>query len=46
VTLNDGKKTLLNYEWLESAYMVRVDGKLKIKFYFSDSINQSSEDID
>ena len=46
VTLNDGKKTLLNYEWLESAYMVRVDGKLKIKFYFSDSINQSSQDID
>jgi len=46
VTLNDGKKTLLNYEWLESAYMVRVDGKLKIKFYFSDSINQSSKDID
>ena len=46
VTLNDGKKTLLNYEWLESAYMVRVDGKLKIKFYFSDTINQSSKDID
>ena len=46
VTLNEGKKTLLNYEWLESAYMVRVDGKLKIKFYFSDTVNQSSKSID
>ena len=45
VTLNDGQKTLLNYEWLESAYMVKVDGKLKIKFYFSDSINQTSQQI-
>ena len=46
VTLNDGQKTLLNYEWLESAYMVKVDGKLKIKFYFSDAINESSNPID
>ena len=45
VTLNNGQKTLLNYEWLESAYMVKVDGKLKIKFYFSDTINQSSKPI-
>ena len=46
IALNEGKKTLLNFEWLESAYMVRVDGKLKIKFYFSDTVNQSSEAID
>ena len=45
VTLNNGQKTLLNCEWLESAYMVKVDGKLKIKFYFSDTINQSSQPI-
>ena len=45
VTLNDGQKTLLNYEWLKSAYMVKVDGKLKIKFYFSDAINQTSQQI-
>jgi len=45
LTLNNGQKTLLNYEWLESAYMVTVDGKLKIKFYFSDTINQSSQPI-
>ena len=41
VTLNDGKKELLNYDWHESAYLVMQDGKLKIKFYFSDTINQS-----
>jgi len=46
VTLNEGKKALLNFEWLESAYMVRVDGKLKIKFYFSDTVKESSEAID
>ena len=37
------EKELHNYEWLESAYLVRVNGKLKIKFYFSDTINQSTE---
>ena len=46
VTLNEGKKTLLNYEWLESAYLVRIDDKLKIKFYFSDMVTQSSEEIE
>jgi len=45
ITLNDGKKMLLNYEWLESAYLVRVDGKLKIRFYFSDEINKSLKEI-
>ena len=46
VTLNEGKKTLLNYEWLESAYLIRIDDKLKIKFYFSDMVTQSSEEIE
>ena len=45
VTLNDGKKTLLNYQWLESAYLVKIEDKLKIKFYFSDVINLSSEEL-
>ena len=45
VTLNDGKKTLLNYQWLESAYLVKIEDKLKIKFYFSDVVNLSSEEI-
>ena len=34
----DGK-TLLYYEWLESGYLVKGDGKLKFKFYFSEQIN-------
>ena len=31
--------TSLSYEWLESAYMVKENGKLKFKFYFSEQIN-------
>ncbi|MFL2666089.1 MAG: hypothetical protein ACJ0NM_01740 [Flavobacteriaceae bacterium] len=46
VTLNKGKKTLLNYQWIESAYLVKVDDKLKIKFYFSDAVTQSSQEIE
>lgn len=45
VTLNDGKKTLLNYQWLESAFLVKIEDKLKIKFYFSDVVNLSSEEL-
>lgn len=45
VTQNEGKKTLLNYEWMESAYMVKENGKLKIKFYFSDSVKETAEDL-
>ena len=46
ITLNEGEKRLLNKEWLESAYLVRVNGRLKIRFYFSDEVNQSSEEIE
>ena len=31
--------TFLSYEWLESAYVVKENGKLKFKFYFSEQIN-------
>ena len=31
--------TYLYYEWLESAYLVKEDGKLKFKFYFSQQVN-------
>ena len=41
----DGK-ALLNYSWLESAYMVRDGENLKIKFYFSDAVEQTSEPIE
>lgn len=32
-------KTYLYYEWLESAYLVRENGTLKFKFYFSQQVN-------
>jgi hypothetical protein len=35
----DSTRLNQKYEWLESAYLIRVDGQLKIKFYFSDNIN-------
>ena len=41
----DGK-ALLNYSWLESAYLVRDGDNLKIKFYFSDAVEQISEPIE
>ena len=31
--------TFLTYEWLESAYLIKENGKLKFKFYFSEQIN-------
>ncbi len=31
--------TVLSYEWLESAYLIKEKGKLKFKFYFSEQIN-------
>ena len=34
----DGSKNL-RYEWLESAYLVKENDKLKFKFYFSEQIN-------
>ena len=34
----DSSNIIQNYDWLESAYLVKVDGKLKVKFYFSDII--------
>ena len=45
VSLNNGKKELSNYEWHESAYLVRVGDELKIKFYFSDTINQTTQPL-
>ena len=29
----------LSYEWLESAYLIKENGRLKFKFYFSEQIN-------
>ncbi|WP_066627869.1 hypothetical protein [Labilibacter marinus] len=33
------------YKWLESAYMVKENDRLKIKFYFSDNISIKSDTI-
>lgn len=43
VTKTDTSEVVTNIEWLESAYLVMEDEKLKIKFYFSDNIGSSSE---
>ena len=45
VVNTDTGKTVFNYSWLESAYLVKQDGKLKIKFYFSDQVGFSQEKL-
>ena len=35
-------KVKLEFEWLESTYAVKQDGKLKFKFYFSEAINSTT----
>jgi len=45
VTLIEGEKRLLKFEWLESVYLVRVNGELRVKFYFSDAVSESSEEF-
>ena len=35
----------LDYDWLESAYIVREDGELKFKFYFSDTVYMTATDL-
>ena len=32
-------ETYLYYEWLESAYLLKENGELKFKFYFSQQVN-------
>ncbi len=41
----DSAKVHQKYQWLESAYMVKEEGKLKIKFYFSDNISIQSDTL-
>ena len=41
VNTPDGK-TKLEFEWLESTYAVKIDNKLKFKFYFSESIKTNT----
>ncbi|MCO5726078.1 hypothetical protein [Robiginitalea marina] len=41
----DSVKLRLNLEWLESAYLVKENDSLKIKFYFSDNVGRSTDTI-
>ena len=41
----DSLKVQYNYEWLESAYLIKVGEKLKVKFYFSDNIALTTDTI-
>ena len=37
----DSGNVIMDFDWLESAYLVREDGELKFAFYFSDAVNES-----
>ena len=39
-------KSKLEFEWLESTYAVKVDGKLKFKFYFSEAIKTNTTPVE
>ena len=45
VNTSDGKAKL-EFEWLESAYVVKVKNKLKFKFYFSEAIKTNTTNLD
>jgi hypothetical protein len=39
-------KAKLEFEWLESAYAIKVENKLKFKFYFSEAIRTNTTNLD
>ena len=39
-------KAKLEFEWLESAYAIKVENKLKFKFYFSEAIRTNTANLD
>ena len=41
----DGK-VKMEFEWLESAYLIKENDKLKFKFYFSDTVTESVKPLD
>jgi nucleoid DNA-binding protein len=45
VNTPDGK-VKLEFEWLESTYAVKVDNKLKFKFYFSEAIKTNTTNLE
>ena len=36
----------LNFEWLESCYLVKIAGQLKFKFYFSEAIESNVTNLE
>jgi len=36
----DSGNVIMDFDWLESAYLVREEGELKFKFYFSDAVKE------
>ena len=36
----DSGNVIMDFDWLESAYLIREDGELKFDFYFSDAVKQ------
>ncbi|MEJ2161793.1 MAG: nuclear transport factor 2 family protein [Robiginitalea sp.] len=45
VAQSETGKIQYKYQWLESAFLVKEAGMLKIKFYFSDNIGMESDTI-
>jgi hypothetical protein len=41
----DSAKLRLTPEWLESAYLIKENDSLKIKFYFSDNVGMATDTI-
>ena len=39
----DSGNIVMNFEWLESAYLIKENDDLKFKFYFSDAVKESIE---
>ncbi len=37
----DSGNVIMDFDWLESAYLVREEGELKFDFYFSDAVKES-----
>jgi hypothetical protein len=42
----DSGNVIMDFDWLESAYLVREGGELKFDFYFSDVIKESVTKVD
>ena len=46
IVQNPNGKVKMEFEWLESAYLIKEDDKLKFKFYFSDTVTESVKPLD